>query len=224
MSVDKNIVEKIKKVLALTQSPYPEEAMAAMLKAQELMAQHGLSMSDVNLEEKKPEKEVTDQSVYETRRMKWWIKQLSSIIGENFRCHPYYIARPNQTRMYFIGLKEDVELVKEVFNYAVIAVDHCAKAYIKKHKTPGVDGKHLKNDYIIGFLGGLRDKFKEQVASKCLSLVLVKDALVIKAVEDKKLCKGAKSKIKVERDDAARQAGYRDGMNFDSDRRMIQNT
>lgn len=38
------IIEKIKKLLALTDSPYADEAEAAMLKAQELLLKHGLSI------------------------------------------------------------------------------------------------------------------------------------------------------------------------------------
>ncbi|MDF9408503.1 hypothetical protein L7E55_09055 [Pelotomaculum isophthalicicum JI] len=79
-----------------------------------------------------------------------------------------------------------------------------------------------KNDYIIGFLNGLRDKFKEQVESKGYALVLVKDALVVKAVEDKKLKSGRTSRIVMAGSTGAREAGYREGRKFNEKRKMLQ--
>lgn len=213
------IIDKVKKLLALTGSPYADEAEAAMLKAQELLLKHGLSISDVEIGETK---EVVDEKVFtsEGKTLKWWEKTLSGIIGDNFRCAAYY--RRNNPSVYFIGLKGDVEVAKEVFSYAVIVIRHLSSQYVKANKALYRDGRRLKNDYIIGFLNGLRDKFTAQVNSKCLSLMLVKDDAVIKAVDSKKFKKARRPRIGVSGDAQAIAAGYRDGMEFDYDKKMIE--
>lgn len=115
------IIDKVKKLLALTGSPYADEAEAAMLKAQELLLKHGLTISEVETAEKPTVKEVAGEEVSTGRkRSAWWEKILAGIIGDNFRCIAYY--RRKKPGFYFLGLKEDVEVAKEVFSYAVIVI------------------------------------------------------------------------------------------------------
>ena len=47
------ITEKIAKLLALAESPYEEEAKAALLQARRLMAEHKLMPEDIEPQEKK---------------------------------------------------------------------------------------------------------------------------------------------------------------------------
>lgn len=218
MTHNNEIIEKIKKVLAMTDSPYPEESQAAMLKAQELMIKNGLSISDIEDAGKPKQKEVVDEIAHESRRIIWWKITLSSIIGNNFRCHPYC----GYCGVFFIGIKEDVEIAKNVYAYAVIVIEQLSKEYAKANKIPGVDSRRIKNTYIFGFLDGLRDRFAEQVNSECFALILVKDDAVIEAVENKDLSKGRKRKVFVYRDQNAAAVGYRDGKSFNPNKKMIQ--
>jgi len=96
---------------------------------------------------------------------------------------------------------------------------YLAKEYVKSQYSTS---KGLKNDYLIGFLSGLKDKFKEQVASKGYALVLVKDALVIREVDKKHLRKGASSRVVMDHSSDARDTGYRDGRAFNEHQKMIQ--
>lgn len=214
-----DILSKVKKLLAVAEgSNYEQEAQNAMLKAQEFMLKHNLTIEDIEFKEDK--KEVTDETAMQTSRMPWYWKNLMMVIGENFRCQPY-ISKGRISRACFIGLKEDVKLVKEVFNYAVNTVEKCAKNYTEKYKRPGFNISGVKNDYIQGFIIGLRDKFKEQVESKGFALMLVKDDAVIQAIENKKLRKGQSSRITRNYNDDAKQAGYQQGRNFNNPSRMI---
>ncbi|ACV63259.1 hypothetical protein Dtox_2450 [Desulfofarcimen acetoxidans DSM 771] len=222
--VTERVINKIKKVLVLSNSPYPEEAKTAMLKAQELMLQHGLSMADVQFETKE-DKEVVDQSVYEVNRITWWKQSLSLIIGDNFRCYPYIKRYSNVTKVQFVGLQEDVELAKEVYLYAISVIEYLSVQYIKVHKEEiKINSRRVKNQYILGFLDGLVDRFKKQVESnESFSLILVKDSLVEETYNKINLRKSKKSHITIEDNDHARITGYYDGNNFDANRKMIQN-
>jgi hypothetical protein len=150
----RKVIDKVKKLLALTDSPYADEAEAAMLKAQELLLKHGLSISDIQINEE-PAKEVVDEKVLAGRsKISWWEKILSGIIGDNFRCVAYY--RRNEPNVYFIGLKEDVEVAKEVLSYAVIVIRHLSSQYVKANKVFCQNERKLKNDYILEKWGSAR--------------------------------------------------------------------
>ncbi len=220
---EEKVLDKIRKVLAMTKSSYREEAEAALLKAQELMAQHGLTMAEVEIErEDKNEKQVTDTCISQKRRNAWYEKTLANIIGNNFRCGSYTTLGRG---IYFIGLKEDVEIAREVFHYALTAMLYLADEYVKCHKDVNwmrFDARGIKNDYITGFLSGLRDKYREQVESKGYALILVKDALVVKAMEKKKLKKRRDNNHVTSGSSLAFDAGYEDGRSFDEKRKMIR--
>lgn len=219
MQENGKIIDKVKKLLALTVSPYADEAEAAMLKAQELLLRHGLTISDIQSE--KPAKEVVDERVdVGQKRNDWWEKSLAKIIGDNFRCEHYFIKK--RPGIYFIGLKDDVAVAKEVFSYAAIVIRHLSNEYVKANKTPYQNGRRLKNDYIIGFLDGLHDKFAEQVNSKCLALMLIKDDAVVEAAKNKNIKKARRSQIYTTGDADAIASGYIDGKNFDHERKMIE--
>ncbi len=214
-----DVLSKVKKLLAVAEgSNFEQEAQNAMLKAQEFMLKHGITTEDIDFQEGK--KEVTDESIAETGRMPWYWKSLMTILGDNFRCKPY-TYKGKISRACFIGLKEDVRLVKEVFNYAVNVVETCSKKYTEKYKKPGFNVSGIKNDYIQGFIRGLKDKFAEQVESKGFALMLVKDDAVMEVIEKKKLRKGQGSRITRSYNDDARSAGYQQGRNFQNPSRVI---
>jgi len=208
------ILDRIKKTLALaSNNPSQEEAQAAMLKAQELLAKHGLSMADVQSAQQVETPNVADEMA--GTGTTWWEKELSAIIGQNFRCTHYFVPRVG---IFFIGLEEDVAIAREIFTYAKESIRTSWKRYRRQEKRKnGLKGELLKgvmNDYITGFLKGLADKFKEQVDRNKWGLVLVKDDLVVQATQAKGLRIVRSKGVRSRGDSAARQAGYREGRNF----------
>lgn len=214
-----DVLSKVKKLLTVAEgSNYKQEAQNAMLKAQEFILKHNLTIEDIEFKEDK--KEVVDESAAESSRMSWYWKRIMVIIGDNFRCKAYR-SKGRISKVCFIGLKEDVKIAKEIFNYAINTVETCAKNYTAKYKRPGLNITGIKNDYIQGFINGLKDKFKEQVESKGFALMLVKDDAVIERIEKKGLVKDHRSSHRINRDQEARQAGYQQGRNFNNPSRMI---
>lgn len=217
MEQDK-IINRIRKVLALTKSTYQEEAHAALLKAQELMAQHGFTMTEIEISQENHEKEVVDMCVSKKKRNAWYEKSLAATVGGNFRCHPYFTPGSG---VYFIGIKEDVNIAIKVYLYALKTMVFLANDYVKKNSL-GMSSKGIKNDYLFGFLRGLKEKFEAQVESKGYALILIKDALVDQAVDQKRLRKRKANPVIIAGASDAREAGYQDGRAFDGNRKMIQ--
>jgi len=186
-----------------------------------LLLKHGLTMNDVAESGNVNTKNVLNTSIDESSRMLWWKKSLASIISNNFRCKSFTSFRTANTRICIIGLEEDVNIATEIYNCAVRTVEHQSKLYVKLNKKNG-KSTGLKNDFIIGWLSGLEDKFKKQVEScKEYGLILVKDALVVAEIEKMKLRTGQRSKITANRNEDARNAGYKSGNSFNGSSKMI---
>ena len=66
--------EKIKKLLALSKSPNEHEAQSALAKAQQLMAEHKISMAEVEDKEKRKANEHSAGITYSTRRDPWVLR------------------------------------------------------------------------------------------------------------------------------------------------------
>jgi len=216
------ILTKVKKLLALAENnTSADESQNSFLKAQMLLLKHGLTMNDVADSNNTNTKNVLNTSIDESSRMLWWKKSLASIISNNFRCKSFTSFRSVNTRICIIGLEEDVSIATEIYNCAVRTVDYQSKLYVKLNKKSGKTAG-LKNDFIIGWLSGLENKFKKQVEScKEYGLILVKDALVVAEVDKMKLRTGQRSKITANRDADARNAGYKQGNSFNGSSKMI---
>jgi len=217
------ILTKVKKLLALAENnTSADESQNSFLKAQMLLIKHGLTMNDVAESDISNTKNVLNTSIDESSRMAWWKKSLAHIISNNFRCKSFTSFKTANTRICIIGLEEDVNIATEIYNCAVRTIEHQSKLYVKLNKKNGKSAG-LKNDFIIGWLNGLEDKFKKQVESvKEYGLILVKDALVVAEVEKMKLRTGQRSKITANRDADARNAGYKQGNNFNGSSKMIE--
>jgi len=112
-----------------------------------------------------------------------------------------------------IGLKDDAEITKQILLYAIDVLKYNFKKYVREN-SDRIFTKGMKNQYIIGFLDGLKDKFFEQVKNNSWELVLVKDLIVNKKVEEHHLGKGGSSTVITNGNERDRNSGYRDGKKF----------
>ena len=114
MAIDDKILGKIKKCLALSQSPEPAEAAAAMRQAQKLMEMHGVTQADLGRADL-GEAEVKSKA--SVSRIKDWELALLNTIARAFGCqllwtksHSY--CQDNWGRYVLIGLKAQVQLAQ----------------------------------------------------------------------------------------------------------------
>ena len=131
MAKSTDIKEKIRHLLALAQSPNEHEALAALLKARELMARHKLTEATLEKANGQAVKDIKTNITFSKRRDPW-IASLSSVICKSYCCKGYRThikGRQTQT-VGFIGLENDVEICTTVFRYAV----DCVYAEIKRIK------------------------------------------------------------------------------------------
>ncbi len=219
---NENLTNKIRQLLKLSEKAGTyEEGQAALLKAQDMMIKHKIDLSQIkDAEEKHEVKDIVDEEFTPRKRNRWWVKQLAYVVAKNFKCTSYIKNFKNANCVCMIGLKEDVDVAREVFSYAGFEIEKFSKEYAdakcsssfffqdKSYKSG------IKNDYINGYIAGLDAKFTEQVDKNGWGLMLVQDKAVIKAVEDKGFKKGRNAPVNNSNDGNAYKKGYHDGNSF----------
>lgn len=215
--------DKIKKLLALAESPNEHEAKAALLKARQLMAEHKIMEAELKDVEKQAVKDIRTDITCSKRRNPW-IVNLSAVIGENYCCKGYRNHGYGEQTQYigFIGLEDDVEVCVAIFKYAV----DCILAEIKRIKKENQCYyssyvKKLCDSYGYGFTVGIAAAFEEQQEANedGWGLVLVMPQEVVEASQhlgNEKFRSRAQEDISGN----AYAKGYKYGKEFDPTKRL----
>lgn len=159
--------EKIRKLLALSESSNEFEAKSALLKAKELMAIHKIKEIDLKEVKKKEVKRITTEYTY-TKRGEWWMSGLANIIAENYccRCGAVKMHNAQKRTIIFIGLEDDVDLCAIVFEYAIKSIRSLADIKLKNDKrylNYSISEKRMAlNSYAAGFTLGVKEALDEQ--------------------------------------------------------------
>ena len=178
------LIEKIKKLLSLSESNNENESKVAMIKAQELLIKHKLSMKEVTdfkISNNKIEDKKTNISFTKAK----WKGTLAGIIAENFGCYNYFKTR-RVHKIVFFGKEEDVVVCNIVLEYAIECIETNIRSIRRNYAKNGISTAGVSNDYAIGFIIGLGEKFEEQKKENTeWALVLVKDKDVVEAFNEK---------------------------------------
>ena len=171
------ILERISKALKLGKHNNNEnEAQAAILAAQRLMAKYKISEEDINdflnENEKQDNKVIEENADNETNNDKWK-RNLMITIAKNFRCDVYY----HRKKLVIVGAKEDILISKRVYLYAKQSILNSFKIFFRDNYEYYAEDTSMRNkckrEYALGFIKGLSEKFEEQKADSELSLVVV---------------------------------------------------
>ena len=152
--------EKIKKLLALSESPNIHEARSALLKARQLMAEYGIAEPPDDRQEVAHIESGISYSEYRDP----WAAHLAEIIGEAYRCMGYTVKGRGRTcTASFIGLEDDVRLCNKIFRYAV----RCIRAGNKEIRKGAIhfqpeEIRRQCDSYGYGFTYGIKSAFQQQ--------------------------------------------------------------
>ena len=165
---DEKIIQKIRNLLDLANNnPSEHEAIAAALKAQELMAKYSVEISEI--EGREIDEEIVQEYIYFKENtgycMKWRF-QLASIIADNFKVRTF---RNNKKTVVFYGFRSDVMIATQVFNYLFEAGNKLSCKYYYQCQREGKETRGVMNTYLMGFMRGLEDV----LAKQCTALMIV---------------------------------------------------
>lgn len=182
------IVKRVLKLLELANSPYPEEAQSAILKAEELMAQYNIQKSALSI--KLDQVEVTEEKVKTgVNSIIQWHTDLITTIAKAFRVKFYYATEYRSSTAVFVGEPEDVIVAKATAEFGINTANILWKEFLNEYKRTHdslptrAHTNALKNDYMRAFIRGTKDRLNEQIkARKELVPVIRKE--VIEKYED----------------------------------------
>lgn len=208
-----NIIEKINKLLALSESDNEHESQLAMLKAQELLLKHKLSLREVR-GYKHYTSPIVEKATIITFKKTTYKPLLAMLIAENYNCYTY-LNTINNHRVIFYGREEDASIAATVLEYAVSFIETKVRKLRYQYYKNGYSTKGLENDYALGFVAGLEKSFARQVESnKEYQLVLAKDEDLKNKYEKLELNKTIYFSQKLKGFTEEYYEGVKDGQNF----------
>lgn len=200
------ILNKIKNLLDLANNnPNENEAIAAALKAQELMAKYNIELDQ--LDDKKETREIVKEIYHQSDKheMRKWKISLADIIAQNFKCKVYFM---NKKDVVFYGYKEDAKIALNVFTYLYEIGNKFAVRYYNKCKKEGKETRGVMNAYLVGFNDGIAEVLEKQ----CTALMIVTPKEVTESFEEMTNgWKTIKSTLRLSGDTSAYSNGKSDG-------------
>ena len=162
---------KVKKLLALATSPYEEESKAALLKAEELMASHGLEYAFRNRDEDRlyaATLATQGRFMLSTKKL----LQLVSNLTGGFLLFEYANIR-GQRNACIYGSLDQVETAVYLNSYFTSALERCVKKERNERKKTGQS--FSAESYRLGLVTGLIQKMKQENAEATRALTLCSD-------------------------------------------------
>lgn len=167
---DNSILDKIRKLVALGQSPNENEAQVAMSKARELMIEYKISQGEVDAHEVKNKKFVERKvDTWCTKYNDPWLLTLCGVIARAHCCDYYITHRYGGKKLYMtiIGFEEDVNMSEFVFYYAMDSIYSILKYKMInwKNQYPWYNKSDLRvfrDSYAKGFISGVRNAYRKQ--------------------------------------------------------------
>lgn len=215
------LIEKIKKILSLSNNPNENEAQNALLKAREMCAKYNIELDDISEENDKHEdakQEVTD-IVYTTNKTRW-VPELLHVIVEKYRCK-WCISRdfehPRSRRVIFVGLPNDLRICRIVVDYAITFIKLEIARINEIYKKENFSIKEITDfgiSYAFGFINGLEEQYRIQdEKNQEWGLVMQVPEVVNNIIKSLKESKPSKTKS-INIDPVLYENGYNDGLNF----------
>lgn len=128
---NERLVEKLRKVLALTTSSIEGEAQAAAAHLQRLLTQHNLSIADLEQKGGQPAPGVHEQRHDLGKAAFTWKLDLADSIAEFYYCYPL-VNRSTKT-VAFIGRPDNVEALQMLYAWLIDQIRRIATAERRKH-------------------------------------------------------------------------------------------
>lgn len=160
------IMERVTKLLALAdpdKNTSEAEAIAASMKAQELLAKYNLDIADVRGEYKE---EPIEQCVADVGTGKKWKYTLADVLAKSYCCRCFYVGAE---QIVFYGHRQSAVMCRRIFVYLFKVGNRLATAYVKERRENWQSTESTYNSFCIGFVAGI-DK---ELSAHCTALALV---------------------------------------------------
>lgn len=178
----KELIEKIKKLLSLSENnPNEHEAAAAAEKARELLEAYEIAEHELS---EKPE-EVTE-AIHNTHKSKipQWLLRLANTTAKHFNCEIifHYKRYERSAFIKFLGTPTDIEIATYTFTYLKRTIEEMSKNILPDN---GASTRRFRESYRSGIVQGIsnnlfvlrkkhNDTLKPEMQTRSGDLILVK--------------------------------------------------
>lgn len=189
MQANRQIVERIQKLLALSQSSNEHEAAAALAKAQALLAEHNLSMAEVQVRAGVASSYI--KSLYNLGSHDNWRRMLLHQIAKQNFCSVVLVG---STSVSMIGETVNIQAVQAMYAFIVPQLEQYAHTSYRAYQRAGgfVAARTWKNNFFLGAVDAIKQRLEEErrafeaASNACRSLVVVKDRDLREAVQSRR--------------------------------------
>ena len=162
------IADKIQKLLSLAgNNPSAEEAKAALLKAQQLMAEYNMSEADLTGEE-----QIKYSLEFCKCRVNPRSKQICVIIANAFACKVII----HMDKICFFGREDNAKAAQSAMDYIHRVLERGMNEEVRKHgfkNTSQAGSSMVYNSYARGFIVGLKEELDAQTVA--LAVIVPED-------------------------------------------------
>jgi len=181
--MDQKIIEKIQKLLMLGTSPVEAEAKAAMTKAGQLMAKHGVTHSQIeNMRE--DDSGIGDERITQNAAASKWEKPLFAGLAGIFGCRPIRIPgrKRGSGQFVFFGVQEDVDMCVWYHKHL--------RRVIRRQAEMNYKLENDRKDYSLGMVMTIIRRLSEaytpaKTEATGTDLIVLKDQLITEKLKEK---------------------------------------
>ena len=187
-----SIANKIKKLLALSQSPNEAEAIAASQKAQELLTQYNLSMADI-ADPQAIDEEVEQQTLFHLdSKREWVITLLDGVARANFCSIIMTTGRGYGTDYKLIGRPSNIAVASLMYDYLSETVERLTRT---AHNTSGERG--FKNSFRLGCANRIYFRLMETIKEQCEQGIVSDNGVNCSAIAVTSLYEQRKAEVQI---------------------------
>ncbi len=181
-----SIIEKIRKLLALSNSSNEHEAALAASHVQRLLSEHNLAMADIETSQKPEKADRIETSA--AKALPKWVRHLCAGVSSAFDCQA--IHHPATGTMSFIGVGADVQIAAYTFSYLEKTIRRLCTAYIKLQVSAATANRQrelIRHSYYLGAVSIINQLLAAQKKETPITpgtLVQHKEALIRQTVNE----------------------------------------
>lgn len=138
-ATDSALVEKLRKVLALTTSPEEGEAAAASAMLQKLLTQHNLEIADLEQKGAQPAASVIERPHDLGKAAFKWKLDLAEAVAAHYYCAP--IINRYSKRVAFVGRPDNVDALQLLYSWLIQQI--AAVSNVKRKEHAELTGNHV---------------------------------------------------------------------------------
>lgn len=180
------IIDKIRKLLALSESSNEHEAALAASHVQRLLSEHNLALADLAAADRPHKADQIETSSSKT--LPKWVRHLSAGVCRAFDCQA--IHHPAAGKLTFIGVGADVQVAAYTYSYLDQTLRRLCRSYMAQHPGGGSAARQrelLRQSYFLGAVSTITTRLHDQKQQTPITpgaLVPVKAGLIKQAMHE----------------------------------------